>query len=164
VNRTRLFLLGSVTLTLGSLVCFMIYNNLQTRSGARKEPMIGADLPPIIPPGMRAVSVCVKKVVAVTDLVFPGTRLDVLLATTVLENVAVIAVDRQRHCTPVITLLLSPDDAQKLTGAKGRIQLVSRNLVDIRGLTVSVECRGIPIIIDPPMHAPLGNATLLVYR
>jgi len=126
--------------------------------------MIGADLPPIIPPGMRAVSVCVKKVVAVTDLVFPGTRLDVLLATTVLENVAVIAVDRQRHCTPVITLLLSPDDAQKLTGAKGRIQLVSRNLVDIRGLTVSVECRGIPIIIDPPMHAPLGNATLLVYR
>lgn len=35
----------------------------------------------------------------------------------------------------------------------------------MRAVSVPVnESRGIPITIDPPMHAPLENATLLVYR
>jgi pilus assembly protein CpaB len=111
----------------------------------------GAGLPSLIPPGMRAVSVRVNEVVSVAGFVTPGTRVDVLLTgtptggaepetTTVLQNVAVLAsghtLERtatgEAQNTPVITLLLSPDDAQKVTLAstEGKIQLVLRNPLD----------------------------------
>ena len=113
----------------------------------------GYGLPSLIPPGMRAVSVRVNEVVSVAGFVLPGTRVDVLLTgnpsgaseqqtTTVLENVAVIATGQRLErnsagdpqMTPVITLLVSPDDAQKLTLAstQGRIQLALRNPVDTK--------------------------------
>ena len=113
----------------------------------------GSGLPGLIPPGMRAVSVRVNEVVAVAGFVVPGTRVDVLLTgnpgggsdqatTTVLENVAVIAAGQklernsagEPQMTPVITLLVSPDDAQKLTLAsnEGRIQLSLRNVLDTK--------------------------------
>jgi pilus assembly protein CpaB len=111
----------------------------------------GYGLPSLIPPGMRAVSVRVNEVVSVAGFVLPGTRVDVLLTgnpagsteqqtTTVLENVAVIATGQklernsagEPQMTPVITLLVSPDDAQKLTLAttEGHIQLALRNPLD----------------------------------
>jgi pilus assembly protein CpaB len=111
----------------------------------------GFGLPSLIPPGMRAVSVRVNEVVSVAGFVVPGTRVDVLLTgnpaggtdqqtSTVLENVAVIATGQKLErnaggdpqMTPVITLLVSPDDAQKLTLAstQGRIQLALRNPLD----------------------------------
>jgi pilus assembly protein CpaB len=111
----------------------------------------GYGLPALIPPGMRAVSVRVNEIVAVANFVLPGTRVDVLLTgnpggsaqqqtTTVLENVLVIAtgqkLERNTAGDPqsasVITLLVSPDDAQKLTLAttQGRIQLSLRNPLD----------------------------------
>src|SRR6202522_3235153 len=111
----------------------------------------GAGLPSLIPPGMRAVSVRVNEVVSVAGFVGPGTRVDVLLTgtpngssesqtTTVLQNVAVIAsghtLERsaagEAQNTPVITLLTSPDDAERLTLAsnEGHIQLSLRNPVD----------------------------------
>lgn len=112
----------------------------------------GAGLPGLIPPGMRAVSVRVNEVVAVAGFVVPGTRVDVLLTgtpagseqetTTVLENVAVIAAGQklernsagEPQMAPVITLLVSPDDAQKLTLAstEGHIQLALRNVLDTK--------------------------------
>jgi pilus assembly protein CpaB len=113
----------------------------------------GYGLPSLIPPGMRAVSVRVNEVVSVAGFVQPGTRVDVLLTgtasgsgdpqtTTVLENVAVIANGQRLERTaageasnaPVITLLVSPDDAQKLTLAstQGKIQLALRNPVDTK--------------------------------
>jgi pilus assembly protein CpaB len=113
----------------------------------------GYGLPALIPAGMRAVSVRVNEVVSVAGFVQPGTRVDVLWTgtapgsgeqqtTTVLENVAVIAngqrLDRSAagdaSNAPVITLLVSPDDAQKLTLAstQGRIQLALRNPVDTK--------------------------------
>ena len=112
----------------------------------------GAGLPSMIPPGMRAVSVRVNDVVSVAGFVQPGTRVDVLATggqggndrqtTTVLENVAVIAVgkslDRNASAdgqtAPVITLLVSPDDAQKLAlvSQEGRIQLSLRNPLDTK--------------------------------
>lgn len=113
----------------------------------------GYGLPGLIPPGMRAVSVRVNEVVSVAGFVLPGTRVDVLLTgnpsgaaeqqtTTVLENVAVIATGQhlernsagEPQNTPVITLLVSPDDAQRLTLAstEGRIQLSLRNPLDTR--------------------------------
>jgi pilus assembly protein CpaB len=113
----------------------------------------GAGLPSLIPPGMRAVSVRVNDTTSVSGFVLPGTRVDVLLTgspqgsnepqtTTVLENVAVIATGQKLErnsagdpqTTPVITLLVSPDDAQKLTLAsnQGHIQLALRNPLDTR--------------------------------
>jgi pilus assembly protein CpaB len=113
----------------------------------------GSGLPALIPPGMRAMSVRVNEVVAVAGFVVPGTRVDVLLTgnpagasesqtTTVLENVAVIAAGQklernaagEPQSTPVITLLVSPDDAQKLTlaSSQGHIQLALRNPVDTK--------------------------------
>ncbi len=111
----------------------------------------GAGLPSLIPPGMRAVSVRVNEVVAVAGFVTPGTRVDVLLTgntpgvpdaltTTVLENVEVLAAGQklqrsaqgEPQSVPVITLLVSPEDAQKLIMAsnEGRIQLSLRNPLD----------------------------------
>ncbi len=113
----------------------------------------GSGLPSLIPPGMRAVSVRVNDIVSVAGFVGPGTRVDVLLTgtpgggtesqtTTVLQNVAVIAsghtLERNAagdaQTTPVITLLVSPDDAQRLTlaSSEGRIQLALRNPLDTR--------------------------------
>src|SRR6185503_364997 len=111
----------------------------------------GSGMQSLIPPGMRAVSVRVNEVVAVAGFVVPGTRVDVLLTgspggtadnqtTTVLENIAVLAAGQklernaagEPQSVPVITLLVSPEDAQKLTLAsqEGRIQLSLRNPLD----------------------------------
>src|SRR5258706_10489126 len=111
----------------------------------------GSGLPSLIPPGMRAVSVRVNEVVSVAGFVGPGTRVDVLLTgtpngssepqtTTVLQNVAVIAsghtlernASGEAQNTPVITLLASPEDAERLTlsSSEGRIQLSLRNPLD----------------------------------
>src|SRR6202167_4935566 len=111
----------------------------------------GSGLPSLIPPGMRAVSVRVNEVVSVAGFVGPGTRVDVLLTgtpngssepqtTTVLQNVAVIAsghtlernASGEAQNTPVITLLASPEDAERLTLAsnEAKIQLVFRNPLD----------------------------------
>lgn len=118
----------------------------------------GAGLPALIPPGMRAVSVRVNDTSSVAGFVLPGTRVDVLLTgnpegsneqqtTTVLENVAVIAngskLERsatgEPQTTPVITLLVSPDDAEKLTLAsnQGHIQLALRNPTDTKQTEVA---------------------------
>src|SRR6202050_2064698 len=117
----------------------------------------GAGLPSLIPPGLRAVSVRVNEVVSVAGFVGPGTRVDILLTgtpngssedqtTTVLQNVAVIAsghtLERnaagEAQTTPVITLLVSPDDAERLTlaSSEGKIQLSLRNPLDTHQDTV----------------------------
>jgi len=132
----------------------------------------GAGLPALIPPGMRAVSVRVNEVVAVAGFVGPGTRVDVLLTgnptgateaqtTTVLENVAVIAAGTklersasgEAQNTPVITLLVSPEDAQKLTlaSSQGHIQLSLRNPVDTHKTDVpSAHAKGLYGDTPPP--------------
>ena len=113
----------------------------------------GAGLPSLIPPGMRAVSVRVNEVVSVAGFVTAGTRVDVLLTgtpggtgepqtTTVLQNVAVLASGHTLERTStgeaqnsaVITLLVSTDDAQRLTlaSSEGHIQLALRNPLDTK--------------------------------
>jgi len=116
----------------------------------------GAGLPSLIPAGMRAVSVKVNDVISVAGFVTPGTRVDVVLTgsperdalqdpgkittTTVLENVQVLAAGQklqkndqgEPQQVTVITLLVNPNDAQKLVLAaqEGKIQLALRNPVD----------------------------------
>jgi pilus assembly protein CpaB len=113
----------------------------------------GSGLPSLIPPGMRAVSVRVNDTTSVSGFVQPGTRVDVLLTgnpqgsnepqtTTVLENVAVIATGTrlernsagESQSAPVVTLLVSPDDAERLTlaSSQGHIQLALRNPLDTK--------------------------------
>src|SRR6202040_1123842 len=107
----------------------------------------GAGLPATIPEGMRALSVAVNEVVGVAGFVIPGTMVDVLVTgnipggsgaagsvtRTILENVRVLAAgqkieqdrDGKPLTVPVITLLVNPEDASKLTMAstQGKIQL-----------------------------------------
>jgi pilus assembly protein CpaB len=114
----------------------------------------GLGLSPIIPPGMRAVSVRVNDVVSVAGFVLPGSRVDVIvtgvprgaenhtgpLARTILSNLLVISAGKniqpdatgQPENVPVVTLLVSPDQAEVLTLAsiEGRIQLSLRNNTD----------------------------------
>jgi pilus assembly protein CpaB len=137
----------------------------------------GSGLPSLIPPGMRAVSVRVNEVVSVAGFVTPGTRVDVLLTgtpgtsgeqqtTTVLQNVAVLAsghtLERtssgEAQNTAVITLLVSPDDAQRLTlaSSEGHIQLALRNPLDTKSDEVpSSNSRGLykGMPVPEPVHA-----------
>ena len=132
----------------------------------------GSGMPALIPPGMRAVSVRVNEVVAVAGFVVPGTRVDVLLTgspggtadnqtTTVLENIAVLAAGQklernaagEPQSVPVITLLVSPEDAQKLTLAsqEGRIQLSLRNPLD-------TNQQKLPSVHNPVLYGASGPA------
>jgi len=113
----------------------------------------GAGLPPTITEGMRAISVKVNEVVGVAGFVIPGTRVDVLATVrrpdggsqsrAVLSNVQVLTAgtryDQERATkegkpipTSVVTLLLTPEDAEKMTLAaeEGRIMLALRNPLD----------------------------------
>jgi pilus assembly protein CpaB len=130
---------------------------------AQNEPVLesklapresGAGLPATIPEGMRAVSVAVNEVVGVAGFVTPGTMVDVLvtgqmqnqgnnkITRTILENVRVLAagqkIEQDREgkpqTVPVITLLVTPDDATKLTmgATEGKIQLALRNTIDTK--------------------------------
>lgn len=111
----------------------------------------GLGLAPIIPPGLRAVSVRVNDVVGVAGFVLPGMRVDVLvtgrppnyngtITTTVLQNIVVLSAGQtlqpesrgQAINTPVVTLLVTPEQAETLTlaGNEGHIQLVLRNGAD----------------------------------
>ena len=115
----------------------------------------GAGLAAIIPEGMRAVSVPVNDVVAVAGFVGPGTMVDVLvtgsvegrgssgsITRTILENVRVLAAGQKieqdkegkPQTVPVITLLVTPEEANKLTmgSTQGKIQLALRNTLDSR--------------------------------
>jgi pilus assembly protein CpaB len=115
----------------------------------------GAGLPATIPEGMRAVSVAVNEVNGVAGFVIPGTMVDVLvtgrlsgnttdpnnnITSVILENVRVLAAGQQveqdregkPQKVPVVTLLVTPEDATKLTMAstEGKIQLALRNTID----------------------------------
>jgi pilus assembly protein CpaB len=113
----------------------------------------GAGLPPTIPEGMRAISVRVNEVIGVAGFVIPGTRVDVMVTVrrpdstsqtrVVLSNVTVLTAgtrfDQERATaegkaipTSVVTLLLTPPDAEKMTLAseEGRIMLALRNPLD----------------------------------
>lgn len=108
----------------------------------------GVGLAPIIPVGMRAVTVRVNDVVGVAGFVLPGMRVDVLITgnppgnrttvtKTILQNILVLSAGKTLQTddsgkpvdAPNVTLLVTPQQAELLTlaGNEGRIQLVLRN-------------------------------------
>jgi pilus assembly protein CpaB len=113
----------------------------------------GAGLPPVIPDGMRAVSVRVNEVIGVAGYVLPGNRVDILATASptdahqdtttkvILANVQVLTAGTrmeqdQEKGKPmqvtVVTLLVYPDQAERLALAstEGKIQLALRNPLD----------------------------------
>lgn len=135
----------------------------------------GAGLSATIPPGMRAVSVSVNDVIGVAGFVVPGTMVDVLVTgstgsgnvtRTILENIRVLAagqkVEQDREgkpqTVPVITLLVSPEDANELTMAatQGRIQLALRNTLD------SAKVDPAPVMQASLFGAPQASAQAVV--
>jgi pilus assembly protein CpaB len=113
----------------------------------------GAGLPPAIPPGLRAVSVRVNEVIGVAGYVVPGTRVDVVVVVSpsskqedmtskvILTDVQVLAAGTKLEqdataekpmAVNVVTLLVNPDEAERLTLAstEGKIQLALRNPLD----------------------------------
>jgi pilus assembly protein CpaB len=119
----------------------------------------GAGLSPTIPQGMRAMSVKVNEVVGVAGFVVPGAKVDVLgtlkrqdesITRTVVTNVQVLtagtktdqdkAKDGQPIPATVVTLMVTPEDAERITlaQAQGQIMLALRNPLD----TDSPETRG----------------------
>lgn len=112
----------------------------------------GAGLSPSIPPGMRALSVRVNDVIGVAGFTVPGARVDVVvvvkdqqnsMARVVVSNLQVLTagtrydIEQAKNGEPipssVVTLLVTPDDAEKITLAQseGAITLVLRNPLDV---------------------------------
>jgi pilus assembly protein CpaB len=113
----------------------------------------GAGLPPIIPEGLRAVSVRVDDVIGVAGYVLPNSRVDVLATASptdqnsdtttkvILSNVQVVTagtrIDQGQDNKPVqvtvVTLVVAPEQAERLALAstEGKIQLALRNPLDL---------------------------------
>lgn len=111
-------------------------------------PGSGIGLTTKIPEGMRATSVKSDEIVGVAGFLFPGSHVDVLVTfrtdrfpapatQIVLQDVEVLTVGQNLQPDPqgkpetvnVVTLLLPPEDAQKLVlaSSQGSIQFVLRN-------------------------------------
>jgi pilus assembly protein CpaB len=111
----------------------------------------GLGLAPMVPMGMRAVTVRVNDVASVAGFVLPGMHVDVLvtgtpasggssMTNTVLQNMLVLSAGKELQAdargeamqTPTVTLQATPEEAETLTlaNSEGRIQLVLRNSSD----------------------------------
>ena len=131
-----------------------------------KEPILGRDLAAEgsgiglaskIPAGMRATAVKSNEIVGVAGFLFPGSRVDVLatynqtgnmgpVTQTILQDVEVLAAGQTIEPDPqgkpvavdVVTLLLNPEDSQKLTLASSQatVQFVLRSGVDQKDVAV----------------------------
>lgn len=155
-------------------------------SVVRHEPILpgklaskeaGSGLPPIIPAGKRAVSVRVNEVIGVAGYVLPGTRVDVVATASpsnrtedttskvALSNVEVLAAgtrleqdspDGKPMQVTVVTLLVTPDQAERLTLAstEGKIQLALRNPLD----SESPETQGVKtgMLLGATPQRPVG--------
>ncbi len=143
-------------------------------------PGSGIGLTVKIPDGMRATSVRSDEVVGVAGFLFPGSHVDVLVtlhsdkATTqatqiVLQDVEVLTTGQNIEPDPqgkaqavnVVTLLLTPQDAQRLVlaASQGTIHFVLRNGADrARVNPVPIE---VTALFGPetPSHAAGGRAT-----
>ena len=138
----------------------------------------GLGLTAKIPSGMRAISVRSDEIVGVAGFLLPGTHVDVLMTyhsaatpdaqtATVLQDVVVLAAGQQIQpqadgrpiSVNVVTLLLKPQDAEKLVLATslGGIHFVLRNGSDQQ------QALSAPVGLDqlaPTSHAGPAGAAL----
>lgn len=122
---------------------------LEGRLAARGS---GLGIAPVIPVGMRAVTVRVNEVVGVAGFVLPGMHVDVLvtgrppngehntMTVTTLQDITVLSAGQSVQVdprggainAPSVTLLVTPEQAEMLTlaGNEAKIQLVLRSSAD----------------------------------
>src|ERR1700719_4709807 len=161
--------------------------------------MTSGVMPLLIPAGMRAMSMPVDEVSDIAGFVAPHTRVDILVAVAgtgpgeasfsriVLQNIEVLAVAQeiehvkdQPEVVKVVTLLVTPTDAEKLTLAsrEGLLRLAMRNysdakIVATRGIGLTdllhegggappastlpvMQIQPAPAITARPAHGPTG--------
>lgn len=141
----------------------------------------GGGLPPTITEGMRALSVKVNEVIGVAGYVVPGTRVDVIVTLSlrgnnnesmtrvVVSDVEVLtagtrmdaakARDGQPIAANVVTLLVTPEDAERiaLAASEGSIMLTLRNPLD-RAPTKTQGVRS-AALLGAPAPAPVVKAS-----
>ncbi len=135
----------------------------------------GAGLPPVITPGMRAISLKVDEVVGVAGFVVPGAKVDVVMTMNqqdraisriVVSNIQVLAagtkIDQEQARdgkplpTTVVTVLVTPEDAERisLAASVGRITLTLRNPLDTEPTTTNgVRVASLTGAPEPPPPA-----------
>ncbi|MGH9874039.1 MAG: Flp pilus assembly protein CpaB [Pyrinomonadaceae bacterium] len=109
----------------------------------------------VIPEGYRAMTVKVDDVVGISGFIMPGTLVDIVvvidpdeksgmqdpISKIVLQNIKVLAngqnidkpeSERQANSVKAVTLLVTPEQAEKLAlaASEGKLQLVMRNSID----------------------------------
>lgn len=109
----------------------------------------------IIPEGYRAMTVKVDDVVGISGFIMPGTLVDIVvvivpndpgmqqdpISKIVLQNIKVLAngqnidkpeKEREANSVKAVTLLVTPEQAEKLAlaSSEGKLQLVMRNSID----------------------------------
>lgn len=163
------------------LIVSMVKNEPVLRAKlASKEA--GSGLPPVIPEGMRAVSVRVNEVIGVAGYVLPGTHVDVLATASptsapadatskvILSNVQVLTAGTRMEQdaekgkpiqVTVVTLLVFPEQSERLALAstEGKIQLALRNPLDMGAPeTPGVKQAGLLGLVRPAAPAPVRTA------
>jgi len=152
-----------------------------------KEPILqrdlgvegaGIGLQGKIPEGMRAVAIRSNEIIGVAGFLYPGSKVDLLMTftppggtmpitQTVLQKVEVMTAGQTIEPDPqgkpqavsVVTLLLTPEDSQKLqlASAQGNIQFVLRSGAD----TKTPELRATrldELVVGGPRPAPVVAA------
>jgi len=140
-----------------------------------------------IPEGMRAVAIRSNEIIGVAGFLYPGSHVDLLmtftppggnnipLTQTVLQNVEILTAGQTIEPDPqgkpqavnVVTLLLSPQDSQKLqlASGQGNIQFVLRSGADQKSIAelrptrldeLLVGSKPAPAVVAAPgvRHAP----------
>ncbi len=155
VNLATTGVFSKVDEVVGRAVVYPVGEKDIIRERDLAAPGSGLGLAPKIPPGMRAVSVRSNEVVGVAGFLYPGSRVDVLatlrpvggtsgvtepITQTILQDVEVITAGQRIQPDPegkpqtvnVVTLLLNPEDAQKLmlASSQATIQFVLRSGAD----------------------------------
>ena len=187
---------GAVLTDKNALEHVVLYpvNANEPLSNSKLSLLTGAEgISATIDPGHRAVSVQITDVSGVAGLIAPGSSVDVLftrtgnmseaLTSTILQNVKVLAIGRAVQIgqtldpkaprVPVATLIVTPEEAQKLELAKneGKISLSLRNPLDrmagVDGAPVTGESldpslknkprRGGPNLNDPAEFARVSG-------
>lgn len=145
------------------LVGRSLMTNVQTHEAVLVTKLADAGLLgmiPLIPAGMRAMSVKVDEVVGVAGFVTPQTRVDVILIMTppgtrdpiskvILQNIQTLAAGQEIRETEdgspitvtVVTVLVTPEEAERLALAakEGQIQMALRNTLDQESVETSGE-------------------------
>jgi pilus assembly protein CpaB len=129
----------------------------ETITEARLAPEgTAGGLSAVIPEGYRAMTVKVDDVVGISGFIMPGTLVDIVvvivpgdngvqaqdpISKIVLQNIKVLAngqnidkpeSEREANSVKAVTLLVTPEQAEKLAlaSSEGKLQLVMRNSID----------------------------------